>query len=345
MPDLSFGIFDHLDKQSRPLRETYADRLKLLEIADRAGFYSYHLAEHHATPLCMAPSPSVFLASLAQRTRTLRFGPLVYLLPLYDPLRLIEEICMLDHLSNGRLELGVGRGISPIELGFHGIVAAESRPRFLESLEIIINGLQTQRLTHHGRFYNYDNVPIELYPVQQPHPPIWYPTSNFDGMTWIAERGYSTVLQGAVSRVKDVIARYWEVYKGDESSKPKVGVVRTIFIADSEQEAKRIAAPNFKQHYESLIKLWYEYGQPTAAEAFTGDLDEEIAHDKAYIGTVSSVRDQVATFFETSGCDYLVCRPMFGDLPTDRALDSFQRFVDEVMPSFVEAPQREASIR
>jgi alkanesulfonate monooxygenase SsuD/methylene tetrahydromethanopterin reductase-like flavin-dependent oxidoreductase (luciferase family) len=332
MHDVSFGIFDHLDKQARPLGDTYADRLELLSVADSAGFYSYHLAEHHATPLCMAPSPSVFLAAAAQRTSSLRLGPLVYLLPLYDPLRLIEEVCMLDHLSRGRFDLGVGRGISPIELGFHGLDPAEAQPRFEEILEIMQLALGQQRLTYAGRFYRYDNVPIELDPVQRPHPPIWYPTSSPQGIDWIAQRGYSTVLQGPGPRVKDRIARYWDTFSGP--GKPKLGVVRTIFIADSEQEALALARPAFRQHYQSLIKLWYEHNMPTAAESFTGDLDEEIGNDKAYVGTARSVRDQVAAFFESTGCDYLVCRPMFGNLPTERAIYSLESFVNEVLPSF-----------
>src|SRR5262245_30276313 len=107
---ISFGILDWIDRRSTPLWQLYEERLQLLEAADGADFFCYHIAEHHGTPLGMAPSPSVFLAAAAQRTRRIRFGPLVYLLPLYSPLRLIGEICMLDHLSGGRLEVGVGRG-------------------------------------------------------------------------------------------------------------------------------------------------------------------------------------------------------------------------------------------
>lgn len=118
---MKFGIFDHMDDSGAPLGEQYESRLQLIEAYDRGGFYAYHLAEHHGTPLGCAPSPSVFLAAVAERTKKLRFGPLVYLLPLYPPLRLIEEICMLDQMSGGRFELGVGRGVSPIEVGFYGV--------------------------------------------------------------------------------------------------------------------------------------------------------------------------------------------------------------------------------
>ncbi|TMJ59096.1 MAG: LLM class flavin-dependent oxidoreductase, partial [Alphaproteobacteria bacterium] len=111
---MRFGIFDHLDDSGRPLGAHFEERLKLIEAYDRAGFYGYHLAEHHNTPLGYAPSPGLFLSAVAQRTKELRFGPMVYLLPLYHPLRLIDEICMLDQMSGGRFLYGVGRGISPI---------------------------------------------------------------------------------------------------------------------------------------------------------------------------------------------------------------------------------------
>src|SRR2546430_16249038 len=95
---LTFGVFDHLDSSGAPLREFYEDRLKLAELYDRLGFYCYQVAEHHSTALGMAPSPSVFLSAVAQRTKRLTFGPLVYTLQLYHPIQLIEEIIMLDHM-------------------------------------------------------------------------------------------------------------------------------------------------------------------------------------------------------------------------------------------------------
>src|SRR6476661_4148236 len=116
---MRFGVFDHLDDSGLPLTRRFEERLRLIEAYDRAGFYGYHLAEHHNTPLGYAPSPGLFLAAVAQRTERLKFGPMVYLLPLYHPLRLIDEICMLDQMSNGRFLYGVGRGISPIEVGFY----------------------------------------------------------------------------------------------------------------------------------------------------------------------------------------------------------------------------------
>src|ERR1700731_1973044 len=144
---MEFGVFDHLDRDDQTLCDYYQARLQIIEAYDRLGFYGYHVAEHHATPLGMAPSPSVFLAAVAQRTKRLRFGPMVYALPLYHPLRLIEEICMLDQMSGGRLDIGFGRGASPIELSYFGQDPKQAPAIYAEGVELIIKGMTENTLS------------------------------------------------------------------------------------------------------------------------------------------------------------------------------------------------------
>ena len=132
---MKFGVFDHVDKAGRALAEQFAQRVDYVAAADRLGFYCYHVAEHHATPLNMVPVPGVFLGAVAQATESIRLGPLTYLLPLYSPLRLMEEIGMFDHLSNGRMEIGVGRGVSPFELNYHNYDPDTAREVYGEALE------------------------------------------------------------------------------------------------------------------------------------------------------------------------------------------------------------------
>ena len=105
---MQFGIFDHMEQRGGGLATLYAERLEMLAYADASGFARYHKAEHHFTVLDAAPSSSVFLAAASQRTRRIRLGALVLLLPFYHPLRLIEEVCALDHLTGGRLDVGIG---------------------------------------------------------------------------------------------------------------------------------------------------------------------------------------------------------------------------------------------
>src|SRR5262249_46002586 len=171
---MKFGIFDHMDRAGSDLGRQFDQRLRLIELYEQAGFHAYHLAEHHATPLGMAPSPSVFLAAVAQRTTTLRFGPLVYTVNLYHPLRLIDEICMLDQMSGGRLELGIGRGISPYEVGYYGVDPATGPQRFAAALDVILKGPTPPRLGPAGPDLTFKDVRIGRRPAQRPFPPLWH---------------------------------------------------------------------------------------------------------------------------------------------------------------------------
>src|SRR5271165_3163335 len=130
---MKVGLFDHVERADRSLATLFDERLTFAAAADEADIYCLHVAEHHSTPLNMVPVPGVYLAAVARATRRIRLGPLVYLLPLYSPLRLIEEICMLDQLSHGRYEVGVGRGVSPFELNFHKVAHEKSREIFMDA--------------------------------------------------------------------------------------------------------------------------------------------------------------------------------------------------------------------
>src|SRR5579863_2648549 len=167
---MKIGLFDHVEEAGRPVSVLFDERLQFAAAADAAGFYCLQVAEHHATPLNLVPAPSIYLAAVARATKTMRLGPLVYLLPLYSPLRLIEEICMLDHLSKGRLDIGVGRGVSPFELNFHKVAHEKSREIFMDAFACISAGLVSDTLNHKGPYFTYTDVPMALRPLQQPHP-------------------------------------------------------------------------------------------------------------------------------------------------------------------------------
>ena len=163
--EMEFGIFDHLDPPARPCRIIYEDRLKssrptiarLLRLSSRRA--PRDAARHGA-------SPNVFLAAVAQRTKRLRFGPMVFCVPLYHPLRLLEEICMLDQMSGGRLELGFGRGASPIELDYLASIPKRRKDIYAEAVEVILRGLTHRRSSFHGKHFSFDNVPMEIAPCK-----------------------------------------------------------------------------------------------------------------------------------------------------------------------------------
>ncbi len=210
---MDFGVFDHLDRGPLPLRDYYEARLKLIEAYDRAGFYAYHLAEHHSTPLGMAPSPSVFLAAAAQRTRRLRLGTMVYALPLHHPLRMIEEICMLDHLSHGRLDIGFGRGSSPIELEYYGQDPEDAPRVYAEALDVVMRGLKDKVLNAETRTHRFDDVPMELAPLQRPHPPLWYGVHSPESAERAARMGSNIACNEPADASAGYIARYWSAWR------------------------------------------------------------------------------------------------------------------------------------
>ena len=263
--EVPFGIFDHLERREVPLEQLYEERLQLLEAADRAGIFCYHLAEHHATPLGMAPSPNLFLTAVAMRTRRIHMGPLVYLLPLYHPMRLVEEICMLDQLSGGRLEVGVGRGISPYELAHFEVGFLESRAIFEESLKVIVKGLRERNISHRGERYRFAGAPIEVAPKQQPNPPFWYGASTPDGLAFAARHRMQIVTGGPNAVVKGTAIAYRQLLEKFRESpdnlnpqikEPKVGAVRHFFVADSDRLAEETAVPAYRAYYQNITKLW-----------------------------------------------------------------------------------------
>ena len=334
-----FGIFDWIDRGEAPLHQLYEERLQFLEAADAAGFYCYHLAEHHATPLGMAPSPALFLTAAAQRTRRIRLGPLVYLLPLYDPLRLIEEVCMLDQISKGRLDLGVGRGVSPYELAYFGVDPANSRAIFDEALAALVAGLTSKRLNFSGERHRYENVPIELQPLQQPYPPLWYPTTNPGTMPWVAAHGFNFVGLGPNGLQRACIDAYrqsWEEHKDDPDringhvASPMLGVVRQIVVAPTDEEAMSIAHTAHRHWNRSILQLWHEHDDHSNDPLF--DWDGMLASGMLIAGSPARVREQFAAMFAETGANYLVCAFTWGGVSQDQALRSLRLFSEEVMP-------------
>jgi alkanesulfonate monooxygenase SsuD/methylene tetrahydromethanopterin reductase-like flavin-dependent oxidoreductase (luciferase family) len=335
------GLFDHLDRQDRSLTRTYEERLQLLEAADRAGFRGYHLAEHHFTPLGMAPSPSVFLAAVAQRTVDLRVGSLVHVLPLYHPVRLAEEICMLDHLSGGRVEFGVGAGTSPHELRLMGADPAAARDQFREAFEVLLLALRSDRLTYRGKRYQYEDVELPMRPVQSPNPPAWYPCANPERLPWIAAAGFHTVVAGPDVLAAAMARTFLEVVERTPVERrvnatgepPLAGLLRTVFVGRTDSEARATAGRAFAEHARSFATLWQRYGGGSGT--FTDDIDVAIRAGEAIVGSPATVRERLRAALHVTGCNYFVMPLTFGNLPVQESARSLQAFVEEVAPGIV----------
>jgi alkanesulfonate monooxygenase SsuD/methylene tetrahydromethanopterin reductase-like flavin-dependent oxidoreductase (luciferase family) len=335
---MRFGLFDHMDRSSESMADQYETRLQILEACDHAGFYSYHLAEHHGTPLGLAPSPSVFLAAAAQRTKKLRLGALVFTLSLYHPLRILDEICMLDHLSKGRLDVGIGRGISPIELGFYGVDPEDSPAIFREMVDIILKGFTSDVLDHHGEHFTFKGVPIELHPYQRPIPPLWYGLGRPESLDWVAKQGINVIGNGPAPmtrRVTDAYRKFWQDAGKSAATLPLMGMSRHMIIADTDVEARELARPAYQNWIDNLLLLWRKNNiKPTVN--FPENFAAAEAAGVCLVGSLATVRDQLRKQVSEAGVNYLLCRVAFGNLPKEASLKTVEFVRREIMPMYAE---------
>src|ERR1700751_3878452 len=342
---MQIGLFDHVEYGDRPLGKLFDERLRLAQAADAAGIYCLHVAEHHATPLNMVPVPGVYLGAVARTVKRLRLGPPGPFLPLYSPLRLIEEICMLDHLSHGRLDVGIGRGVSPYELKYHKVEHDRSRDIFIDAFKCVHAGLTTDRLSYEGEHYTYKDVPIELRPLQQPHPPFWYGSSNEIGSTWAGEQGLHFVTLGPMPTARTNINAYKDaLIKRGGPIQPKaefpggaaIGVQRHIFVADTDAEAHRFGKPAMDRHLAHLNWLRVKHGETGLTSRLNvprGANFEACVEDRTVIaGAPATVRAEIEQQVGELGVNYLLTYLFLGTMSLADAVRSLDLFRREVMP-------------
>lgn len=342
---MRFGLFDWLDDTGRDLADTYAQRLEMIQLADKLGFWCYHVAEHHATPLSMLPSPNLFLSAASQRTSRLRLGVLAYLLPFYQPLRLLEEIAMLDQLSNGRLEVGLSRGASQFEMASYGVTADESRAMFNEALEIILQGLSTGKVDHRGKYFTYEGVQTRLRPAQAPYPPLWYPTSNAESIPWLAGQGLSTIfathLAPSLDGVWQMLATYKKEYEAHKSdphrlnghvAEPAYGFSAHVHIAETDEQAVKQARESWKHFFESFSYLWVKHGM---GDRYTNrsDFDQLLEEGKLLIGSPATVSQRLRSYLQASSGNYMIGSFSWGNFTPQQVLTSVDLFAREVIPA------------
>jgi alkanesulfonate monooxygenase SsuD/methylene tetrahydromethanopterin reductase-like flavin-dependent oxidoreductase (luciferase family) len=338
---MKFGVFDYIEGGDAPLHKTYEERLRLVQALEDAGFTGYHLSEHHATPLSMTPSPSIFLAAAARETSRIRLGTLLYLLPLYHPLRLLEELCMLDHLSGGRLDIGVGRGISPHEFAAFGEDFEQSADAFTHCFNVLYQGFTRDRIDYSCDRYTFKDTPVVLKPLQRPHPPFWYGLRGEHGPQFAALRGMNGVTLGSDERVANMLQAFREQWAAQAEARkrfnspvhaPLFGAMRAMFVADSDAEAERIARKAHEVWFDNLAWLWKLRGTfpPIAIAA---DFDQARASGTLVVGSPDTVRRVLTAQAERCRHNYLVLLLAFGSLGHAQQMRSLQLFRAEVMPA------------
>ena len=345
---LAIGLFDQIEWEDRSASEVYDEHLALIGYAEAAGFYCYHLSEHHGSPLSLTPSPNLLLAAASQRTQRIRLGSLVHTLTYYDPMRLAAEINMLDHLMHGRLELGVGRGISALEATFFDVTSVEdSRAIYRENFDALLKALTAEHtFDFQGKYHSYSGVPVWLHPVQRPYPPLWFPSSNEDSLPFTAGHGLNAVLNNYFTKevTRSLVDRYAELFDEHRQDpnrlnahvdKPKVGWFVKVVVARTDKQAEAAARQAFATWDEHITYLERRAGVAPRAER--GDYEHHRANGSMLVGSPERVAEELNATAEGTGVNYLLCSLAFGNLPHADAMLSMELFAEHVMPHFREA--------
>lgn len=334
--DLEFGVFDWVDVATgRSTAQTYDDRIAIAQRADRGCFERYHIAEHHGATLGLAASPALFAAAVARETERIRLAPMTFVVPLYEPLRLAEEIAMLDQLSHGRLELGIGKGSSPIEARMFGLEPEQMKERFDTSFPRVREALET------GIYRNEagERFRLTIRPAQRSFT-TWYPTSNPESVRHAAANRQNTIFGFAFkSPGLDVIRERRDIFFDARASvsssqkHPRFGVLRHVFVAASEAEAWEKAEAAFVDHYDNFTWLWrqHDIDQPPLP-----DLRQLVADHLFFVGSVDAVTEQVSHVVAATGVNYVAGAFSWGSLPVDDALASIDLFDTRVIPAVLE---------
>jgi alkanesulfonate monooxygenase SsuD/methylene tetrahydromethanopterin reductase-like flavin-dependent oxidoreductase (luciferase family) len=333
---MKFGVLQFFSWPERrvSLPTVYDRALQRVEIMDRAGYDAVWLAEHHFSGYSVCPSVHMMGVHIANRTTRLRIGMAVSLAAFYHPLRLAEEVALLDVLSGGRVNWGAGRGFDPTEFRVFGVPLEESAPRFQEAVEIVLAAWKNERLHWSGRYWRFEDVEVLPKPLQQPHPPVWLATGSPEAIGWAARHGYSILLGPHQTFAENAANR--ERYRqeleanGHALAGRDLPIARLVAVAESDAAAEEIARAGVQWIAGSYINPSKASGITAKGHAMTMGEQERI---ERYIsscvihGRPERVVDQIERLRSEMYLDYLMIAPL--------SHSSFMMFTEQVLPRFL----------
>ena len=340
---MEFGTFLLMQSPSADTSEAmYARGVEITQAAEELGFGNMWLAEHHFSTYGYLPRPLTYALHLANKTRRIRVGTAVIVVPLHHPLVIAEDIAMVDLLTGGRLDVGLGRGYQRYEFERLGVDLGESRTRWEEAVDVILLALTGRPFTYDGKYYKIPETTVFPRPVQAPHPPIWVTAQSPDSIETTVKRGFHLLSGGfgvPIERLREFRRIFDALVAEHPPKRPiRVGTQRPVFVTDSDADA-RAAAEQARWNMRVTLSLRNNYERvedgramavPFANEPSTDDLLEKFA----VIGTPDTCIRQIRRLQDAMRIDHFNCSFWFGDLGQAQVLRSMRLFASEVMPAF-----------
>ncbi len=340
---MEFGTFLLSQSPSaEPTDVVYQRGVEITQAAEDLGFANMWLAEHHFSTYGYLSRPLTYALHLANKTKRIRVGTAVIVVPLHHPLVIAEEIATVDILTGGRLDIGLGRGYQRYEFERLGQDLGESRTRWEEAVDVILLALTGKSFTYEGKYYKIPETTVFPHPVQKPHPPFWVTAQSPDSIATTVRRGFHLLSGGfgvPIERLREFRRIFDEHMAAHPPAHPiRVGTQRPVYVTDSEADARAVAEQarwnmrvtlSLRNNYERVVD-GHAHAVPFANEPSTDDLLEKFS----VIGTPDTCIRQLRRLQDAMRIDHFNCSFSFGGLTQDQVLRSMRLFAKEVMPAF-----------
>jgi len=317
----------------------FRDYLDFNVEAEGLGFHSSFSVEHHFTGFNQVSSTLTLLTALAMRTERLRLGTAVLVLPWHNPVLLAEEAATLDLISGGRFDFGIGKGYRHSEFKGFAIAQEEAEARFEEGLELMLRAWTTRtRFSHHGRFWNFDDIVVEPPPAQRPHPPLWVAAGSPHSIRRAAQRGFNLILDQYASPA--TLGERIALYKAEREANGhsfnpmQVTVARQLYIA--KDRADRDAALARQRDYiQRMVNVSLKPGEKTGSHLLAYADKAGATEEHAMFGTPEEIASMLEDLAK-AGVEYIIFAV------AGQSKEQLRRFAREIMPAFAAAPAQAA---
>ncbi len=346
---MDFGLFLEFPcREGMTECEAFAECFALVDEAEARGVDSVWLAEYHFAPISVLSSPITIASAIAARTQRIRIGLAVVLLPIANPIHIAEDIATLDHISQGRVEFGVGRGTFPDTHDGFNSPFAESRERFDEYLEIILKAWTTERFSFTGKYYQCDNLYVRPKPLQKPHPPIRIGITSEVTFPLIGRLGYPIIINPsrvfALSELGPYIQQYRQAwYEAGHAGTPQVGLRVPLYVAETAERAYAEPKASTLASMQGLVdrvagsasRVGTTGDWSAQAERVRGMNYEDWLRDKVAYGTPEAVIDRLQQLIDELGLTQLLYEVNFGrQIPYELQLKNLRLINERVIPPF-----------
>lgn len=347
---MKFGMLHLFENPTGRTEKAIVDeQFDIMVRAEDYGFDSVWPAEHHFSEYGYCASPAVSLAAVAARTKRIRLGTGVVVLPLNHPVRVAEDFAIIDLMSNGRVDLGVGRGYQPHEFEGYGIDQSRSRDLFQESIEIIQKAWTEERFTYEGEFYQFHDLSVRPKPLQQPHPPVWMASLSPESFQLSGLHGFNLMCAPVfgfdINSGAGLIGQYHQSLRdhGREPASHEVAGLVMTYVADDSQTALQEFSAPVMWYYKTFSKyIAPPPGEPpvptyemySRARDFLASASWDMVVDRGAViaGSPDQVVQRIGEISEICGITHFLCWTRIGGLAHEKVLRSMYLMATKVMP-------------